>query len=89
MCFGNMSNETIKIEKLEQESQWSNWKFQVNITFIAAEVYEVVTGDDVKSVVEENADQTELKTWIDAKAQRIIGTTYGRKFTNRAHKKLF
>lgn len=74
-----MENETTKIQKLQEESQWSTWKFQVKITLIAAEVYEVVTGDDVKPVVAENADQTGLKAWkkTDAKAQRIIGTSVG------------
>lgn len=80
MCFGNMETESIKIDKLQGESQWSTWRFQVKITLIAAEVYEIVTGVEAEPAGESNANYAaELKAWkkLDAKAQRIIGTSVG------------
>lgn len=68
--------ESVKIETLQNESQWSTWRFQVKITLIAADAYDVVTGDHVKPSATADA---ELKAWkkCDATAQRIIGTTVG------------
>lgn len=66
-----------KIEKLNDESQWSTWKFQVKITLIAAEVYEVVTGDEECPL----SDNARIREWRrkDAKAQQIIGISVGSK----------
>lgn len=35
-----------KIEKLNEAGQWAAWKLHVKIPLIAAEVYEIVTGDE-------------------------------------------
>lgn len=76
--FGRMM-EDIKITKLQEESQWASWKFQVKVTLIAAEVYDVVSGIEIKPEEGEANYDAAIKVWrkSDAKAQRIIGSTVG------------
>ena len=66
-----------KIEKLNDGSQWSTWKFQVKITMIAADVYEVATGDEICPLT----DDCKIREWRkkDSKAQQIIGISVGNK----------
>lgn len=71
-----MDNDTLKIDKLNSEDQWSTWKFQVRLSLIAADVFEVVNGDSEKPAATEAALLTAWKK-KDAKAQRIIGMTVG------------
>lgn len=79
--------ESVKIETLQNESQWSTWRFQVKITLIAAGACDVVTGDELKPLATEVAA---LKAWrkLDATAQRIIGTTVGSGQITHTYKEL-
>lgn len=73
-----MENESMRIEKLLEESQFATWKFQMTLNLKAIEAYDVVTGARVKP---EEVDSTYAK-WIkdDAKAQKYIGTTIAGKY---------
>lgn len=84
-----MDNEA-KIEKLQDISEWSRWKFQVRIVLNASELFEVVSGDDPMPTRARRVSETdsqagdryaqELKDWKkkDNKAQRCIATTVGK-----------
>lgn len=73
-----MESESVRIEKLQEASQFSTWKFQMTLLMKSVEIYDVVTGLRVKPL-QEGDDQ---KKWIrdDAKAQKYIGTTISGKF---------
>lgn len=43
------SSGSIKIEKLQDASQWIRWRFQVKITLSASEVFDVVSGGRTKT----------------------------------------
>lgn len=70
-----MDNDTIKIDKLNSEDQWTTWKFQVRLSLIAADVFDIVNGVEERPATGEST----LAAWKkkDAKAQRIIGMTVG------------
>lgn len=77
-----MDTEVIKIDKLQEASQFTSWKFQVRITLIAKEIFNVVSGTEVKpspatdeaSGSEKEAALKSIAEWIkkDARAQSII-----------------
>lgn len=79
--------EVIQIEKLQQQSQWTAWRFTVRITLLAGEIFDVVSGDAVKPVsagasadAAATADANKkIAEWNkkDARAQKIIATSLG------------
>lgn len=81
--------EVIQIEKLQQQSQWTGWRFTVRITLLAGEIFDVVSGDAVKpapadidatgaTIAETNKSIAEWNK-KDARAQKIIATSLGDK----------
>lgn len=77
-----MENELIKVEKLQSQSQWTMWKFQVKIILKSSDVYEVVSGEKSKPEDANAADyEAKLAAWKkeDMKAQRVIVTTISQK----------
>lgn len=84
-----METETIRIEKLQEASQFSAWKFQVRVILISNEIFDVVSGDEKKPepaaanasvTVKAEADKA-ISDWKkkDAKAQKIIVTSLSQK----------
>lgn len=84
-----MENETIRIKKLQEASQFSGWKFQVRVILTASEIFDVVSGEEKKPEnAAANAEATvkieaekAISDWKkkDAKAQKIIVTALGQK----------
>lgn len=88
-----MDKEIISIEKLHDKSQWMTWRFQVRVTLVASDIFEIANGSKLQpaqegtaqgtsdSVVTE-ADRKAIAEWKqkDARAQKIIVTTIGHKF---------
>lgn len=85
-----MESETIRIDKLQEQSQFTSWRFQVRVTLIARDIFDVVSGNETKpepaAANVETAVVTETNKKIlawkkkDARAQGIIATTVGQKF---------
>lgn len=84
-----MESELIRIEKLNEASQFPSWRFQVRVTLNANEIFGVVSGDETKPesaavgaeatlVAEANKKIAEWNK-KDARAQRIIATTITQK----------
>ena len=87
-----MDSELIKIEKLQNNSQWSRLKFQIKVLLNASDLFDVVNGDfkkpvpgpvagkttDALKAYKENNDLL-FKEWkkADCKAQKIVLTTIG------------
>ncbi|XP_036334799.1 uncharacterized protein LOC118745454 [Rhagoletis pomonella] len=72
-----MSSESeIKIEKLQDSSQWLTWKFQMVQILEAGEMFGVVNGEELLP----SAGEQEQKSWrkLDAKARRTISTALGK-----------
>lgn len=65
-----------KIEKLNEQSDWSTWKFQVKIALLAQRVYSVVTGEESCPDEEGKKLAWEQKDFM---AQQIISLTIGKK----------
>lgn len=84
-----MENETIRIEKLQEASQFSGWKFQIRVILTASEIFDVVSGDEKKpenaaadaEATIKTAAEKAISDWKkkDAKAQKIIVTALGQK----------
>lgn len=84
-----MESETIRIEKLNDASQFPSWKFQVRVTLNANEIFGVVSGSEAKptpaaadataTVVAETNKRIAEWNKKDARAQRIIATTITQK----------
>lgn len=78
-----MDKEIISIEKLHDKTQWMTWRFQVRVTLVASDIFDIVNGSKVKpSPGTTDAEQKLLADWKlkDARAQKIIVTTIGQKF---------
>lgn len=83
------NTEVIKIEKLQQQSQWTAWRFTVRVTLVASEIFDVVNGAETKpepaalsSSVEIIAStRKKILEWNkrDARAQKIIVSSIGEK----------
>lgn len=81
--------EIVRIEKLQEASQFMNWRFQVRVVLKASEIFEVVSGVEKKpAAATANADQAAINAanksileWNkkDARAQKIIVTALGSK----------
>lgn len=84
-----MDKELIRIEKLQEASQFSTWKFQKRVILNASEIFEVVSGTEQKPEAAVTADDATTKAakakaiseWNkkDATAQKIIVTSLGQK----------
>lgn len=81
--------ETIRIDKLQEASQFTNWRFQVRVVLRASEIFDVVSGDETKPN-EADTDATaaiiaarnlKISEWNkkDARAQKVIVTALGSK----------
>lgn len=78
-----MDKEIISIEKLHEKSQWMTWRFQVRVTLVASDIFDIVNGSKRKpNPGTTEAEQKALADWRqkDARAQKIIVTTIGQKF---------
>lgn len=74
--FANiMEMDSLKIEKLQNVSQWNLWKFQVKIILSSSDVFCVVSGDSPAPPAADEKYAAWLK--LDMKAQRVIATTVG------------
>lgn len=81
--------ETVRIEKLQEASQFTNWRFQIRVVLKASEIFDVVSGDEKKpEAAAASAEAGEIATanqkiseWNkkDARAQKIIVTALGSK----------
>lgn len=84
-----METEIIKIDKLQDVSQWTTWRFQVRVCLNASGLFSIASGDEkcpeTADVDASAAVKTETERRIvewkqkDAKAQRIIVTSIGSK----------
>lgn len=76
-----MDSELMSVGKLQDAEQWTTWKFQVRVLLNAADLFEVVTGDDPVPIVDDTKPESKkaLKEWQtkDRKAQKLIVTTIG------------
>lgn len=75
-----MENESsFKIDKLQNATQWSIWKFQIRVILNSSDLMKVVDGTSLKPEPEANNYAAVLETWKknDSKAQRIIVTSMG------------
>lgn len=84
------SESIVKIEKLQSVSEWPRWKFQIRVILNAEELFEIVSGDNPKPVLEKLEGETDatakvrydaaFKEWKkkDNVAQKHIATTVGR-----------
>lgn len=81
-----METELVKIEKLQNATEWTRWKFQIKVLLNASELFDVVNGDNPKPIPDQSQTaaaqsiyELALKTWkkLDFKAQKIIATTVG------------
>lgn len=78
-----MDKEIVSIEKLHDKSQWMSWRFQVRVTLVASDIFEIVDGSRKQpGPGTTEAEQKVLAEWKqkDARAQKIIVTTIGHKF---------
>lgn len=85
----SMETETVRIEKLQEASQYAVWKFQVQVVLNASEIFDVVSGDETKpenpatdaTATEKTAAVKAISDWKkkDAKAQKIIVTSLSQK----------
>lgn len=68
------TEEAIQIEKLSDSTNFQVWKFQITIMLKSSSLYEIVSGEKVKT---ESMSEKDKADWTlkDAKAQRIIITT--------------
>lgn len=79
--------DIVRIEKLQDASQFTTWKFQVRVALNARDIYAVVSGDEVKpdpaaegaTAAASSTASTAIATWNrrDAKAQNIIVSSLG------------
>lgn len=67
-------DDSIKIERLQESSQWATWRFQVKISAIAGDYFDVITGDEERPTT---AEKLALWKKKDAKGQKLIGTSVG------------
>lgn len=77
-----METELIKIDKLQDVSQWMTWRFQVKVCLNAAGLLGVTDGTATLPVATTGDPKTQaIADWKtkDAKAQRIIVTSIGQK----------
>lgn len=84
-----METEIIKIEKLQEASQFTSWRFQVRVTLIASEIFDIVSGVEEKpkpaantaAATEKTEAETKIADWRkkDARAQKIIVTALSQK----------
>lgn len=80
-----MDSDSIKIEKLQEASQFAAWKFQVRVALMAKEIFNVVNGTEKKPAEPENAASDtaainkQIAEWTkkDARAQNIIVSSLG------------
>lgn len=77
-----METEIIKIDKLQDVSQWTTWRFQVKVCLNAGDLFGITSGTVKIPVATTTDTKTEaIAAWKlkDAKAQRIIVTSMGQK----------
>lgn len=75
-----MENESsTKIEKLQNETQWSICKFQIRVILKSSDLMKVVDGTSLKPEPGTADYAATLETWTknDSKAQRVIVTSMG------------
>lgn len=87
--FKMAESENIRIEKLQNPSQWAAWRFTVRVTLNANEIFDVVTGEyekpepaaDGATEQVRAASAKEITAWKkkDARAQKVIVSTLGEK----------
>lgn len=79
-----METEIVKIDKLQDVSQWMTWRFQVKVCLNAGGFFGVTSGTEKLPVGTEADPKTQaIAEWNkkDARAQRIIATSIGQKPT--------
>lgn len=77
-----METEIIKIDKLQDVSQWMTWRFQVKVCLNAGGNFGVTSGTEKLPVAATGDPKTAaIAEWKlkDAKAQRVIVTSMGQK----------
>lgn len=76
-------NESYKIDKLNGQSQWITWKFQIKILLEANDCYDVVSGEFAKPVDNDENYATKIVEWKkkDIKAKGVIATSIGQQPT--------
>lgn len=77
-----METEVVKIDKLQDVSQWTTWRFQVKVCLNASGLFGIASGTEKLPVATGSDPKVkEIAEWTqkDAKAQRIIVTTIGQK----------
>lgn len=74
-----MDGDLVKIEKLQDGSQFSMWKFQIKVLLKASEIFGLVNGDRIKPERDAANFEAENKIWnkADCKAQKFIVSTVG------------
>lgn len=79
--FFNMESHYLKINRLQGAENWTKWKFRMKQFLESIDVYEVVSGDELRPVLAEDAEAaarsahtTALAAWKkkDAKARGMI-----------------
>lgn len=78
-----MDKEIISIEKLHDKSQWMTWRFQVRVTLVASDIFDIVNGSKKQpELAADESNRAVIVDWKqkDARAQKIIVTTIGQKF---------
>ena len=75
-----METEIIKIDKLQDVSQWMTWRFQIKVCLNASGFFGVTSGTEtLPEATTADVKKEAITGWKtkDAKAQRIIVTTCG------------
>lgn len=71
--------ETVKIDKLNSQSQWLTWKFQVKILLSAIDCFDIASGVSKKPEETEAGYANKIVEWRkkDFKAQKVFATSLG------------
>lgn len=72
-------HDVVKVEKLQEASQFLMWKFQMKVYLNASEIFNVVCGDFIKPEEDSKDFEKNKKLWTkaDCRAQRIIVSSIG------------
>lgn len=79
-----METEIIKIDKLQDVSQWMVWRFQVKVCLNASGLFAIASGTEEIPVATANDAKTKaIADWIqkDARAQKVMISSIGTKPT--------